>query len=133
MAKKIFVNGTFDILHVGHLRLLSYAKSLGDILHVSIDSDNRVKSLKGINRPFNNEVLRREFLLELKSVDIVSVFSSDQALEELIQRYSPDVMVVGSDYRDKNVIGSQFSKSLVFYERIEPLSTTRTIQYITGR
>ena len=65
--EKIFVNGTFDILHKGHLELLNYAKSKGDILYVAIDTDQRVKEKKGESRPINNQNDRAEFLINLKS------------------------------------------------------------------
>ena len=133
MEKKIFVNGTFDILHVGHLSLLFYAKSLGTVLHVGIDSDERVKQLKGQARPVNNQRERKEMLLALKPVDSVYIFNSATELENLIESISPDIMVIGSDWSGKKVIGDAFAKSLVFYDRIEPYSTTRTIQHIANR
>ena len=72
--KKIFVNGTFDILHSGHLALLNYAKTLGSSLTVAIDSDKRVKQLKGTNRPINNQIDRANMLINLKAVDNVYIF-----------------------------------------------------------
>ena len=76
MVKSVFVNGTFDVLHPGHVRLLSYAKSLGDRLFVAIDSDRRVRELKGNLRPINNSSERKEMLLALKPVDEVETFDS---------------------------------------------------------
>ena len=133
MVEKIFVNGTFDVLHPGHIRLLTYAKELGTYLFVAIDSDDRVKKLKGIKRPINNEDVRKEMLLALKPVDKVDVFSTDDELRYLIQNYNPDVMVIGSDYRNKPVIGSELIRSLVFYDRISEYSSTKTIQSIINR
>ena len=126
----IFVNGTFDVLHPGHIRLLNYAKSLGDRLFVAIDSDLRVKELKGQNRPINNAAIRKEMLLALKSVDEVEVFDSDEELKMWINQIRPFIMVVGSDYRNKKVIGSEFAKNLVFYERISEYSSTNIIKQI---
>ena len=96
--KTVFVNGTFDILHVGHIALLDYAKSLGDQLVVGIDSDDRVRLLKGSNRPINSQLERGTILSALKSVDEVFVFDTDDELRSLIQ--ACDIMVKGSDYRD---------------------------------
>ena len=128
--KKIFVNGTFDLLHPAHIKLLNYAKNLGDYLHVAIDTDERVKEKKGKSRPVFSQEERKFFLMNLKAVDSVSFFSTDHELEEEIKRFSPDIMVVGSDWKGKPVIGSQFAKELKFYDRIENYSTTSTLQRI---
>lgn len=133
MAKSIFVNGTFDILHLGHLCLLTYAKSLGDRLFVAIDSDRRVKELKGDTRPVNSAYERKQMLLALKAVDEVEIFDTSDELKMWVKQIKPDIMVVGSDYRNKEVIGSEFAKQLSFYERIEPYSTTKKIQDISYR
>jgi len=130
--KTIFVNGTFDILHPGHVQLLNYARSLGDSLIVAIDSDQRVRELKGDNRPINPEDDRKLMLESLRSVDSVWIFNSDQELEDICRLYNP-VMVKGSDYRSRHIIGQQYCKEIVFYDRIEPYSTTRAIQDISSR
>jgi D-beta-D-heptose 7-phosphate kinase/D-beta-D-heptose 1-phosphate adenosyltransferase len=129
--KKVFVNGTFDILHVGHIALLDYAKSLGDRLVVGIDSDDRVKLLKGSDRPINSQVERGTILSALKSVDEVFVFDTDDELTSLIQ--ACDVMVKGSDYRDKPIVGQEICKQIVFFERLNGYSTTNKIQDIVNR
>ena len=128
----IFVNGTFDILHPGHVQLLNYARSLGDSLIVAIDSDQRVRELKGDNRPINSEDDRKLMLESLRSVDTVWIFNSDQELEDICRLYNP-VMVKGSDYQGRHIIGQQYCKEIVFYDRIEPYSTTRAIQDISSR
>jgi len=130
--KTIFVNGTFDILHPGHIQLLNYARSLGDSLLVAIDGDQRVKELKGSGRPINSEDNRKLMLESLRSVDSVWIFNSDQELEDICRLYNP-VMVKGSDYRGRHIIGHQYCKEIVFYDRIEPYSTTRAIQDISSR
>jgi D-beta-D-heptose 7-phosphate kinase/D-beta-D-heptose 1-phosphate adenosyltransferase len=130
--KPIFVNGTFDILHPGHVQLLNYARSLGDSLIVAIDSDRRVRELKGANRPINSDDDRKFMLENLRSVDTVWIFDTDQELEDICRLYNP-IMVKGSDYRGRAVIGQQYCKEIVFYDRIEPYSTTRTIQNIGSR
>lgn len=133
MVKSVFVNGTFDVLHLGHLALLNYAKSLGDKLFVAIDSDERVKQLKGSTRPIHTAYERKTMLLNIKAVDEVEVFSSDEELEMWIKQIKPSIMVVGSDWRNKTVVGSQYAKRLEFFERIDEYSSTKTIQDIINR
>ena len=129
--KKIFVNGTFDILHTGHIALLDYAKSLGDKLTVGIDSNERVRMLKGSSRPINSELERSTLLNALKSVDEVFVFDTDIDLINLIQEC--DVMVKGSDYKGKHIVGQDICKEIVFFERLNGYSTTEKIQHIINR
>lgn len=129
----IFVNGTFDILHRGHLELLNYAKSLGNYLCVGIDTDERVKEKKGPTRPIHNQDERKFFLENLKAVDEVKLFSSDEELEGLVKSFKPDIMVVGSDWKDKSVIGSYYAAELIFFDRIGDYATTKTIQDIIDR
>jgi len=131
--KTVFVNGTFDVLHRGHLLLLNYAKSLGDVLYVAIDTDERVKEKKGLSRPVNS-LNERIFMLEnLKAVDYVISFSNDKSLESLVKIIRPDIMVVGSDWKDKSVIGSYYATELKFFDRIDGYSSTEIIQSIIDR
>jgi D-beta-D-heptose 7-phosphate kinase/D-beta-D-heptose 1-phosphate adenosyltransferase len=111
--------------------LLDYAKSLGDQLVVAIDSDNRVRLLKGSDRPINSQLERGTLLAALKSVDEVFVFDTDDELRSLIQ--TCDVMVKGSDYRDKPIVGQEICKQIVFFERLNGYSTTNKIQDIVNR
>jgi D-beta-D-heptose 7-phosphate kinase/D-beta-D-heptose 1-phosphate adenosyltransferase len=129
--KQIIVNGTFDIVHSGHLALLNYARSLGDYLIVAIDSDQRVKELKGADRPVNTQAERQELLSNLRSVNEVRIFDSDQELVNIIAECA--VMVKGSDYRDRPIVGSEVCPSIVFFERIDGFSTTEKIQHIANR
>lgn len=133
MTGKIIVNGTFDIVHRGHIEMLQYAKSLGSELLVAIDSDRRVRELKGKRRPINNEEDRRYLLQNLKSVDKVWTFDSDEDLIKLINVYKPDIMVKGSDYQGKPILGQHLIKDIKFYDRVQPYSTTKSIQDITSR
>lgn len=126
---RIIVNGTFDILHAGHVELLEYAKTLGDYLIVAIDTDRRVKKLKGLNRPIIGEKNRKKVLKSLRCVDEVMVFDSDDDLMKIIKNC--DIMVKGSDYRGKSIIGESLIK-IVFYDRTED-STTSIIQDIIDR
>lgn len=130
---KIVVNGTFDILHRGHLEMLAYAKSLGDHLLVLIDTDTRIKELKGNTRPINNQTDRAYMLMSLKYVDEVLLFSTEEELEDHLIIYQPDIMVKGSDYRNAQIVGAHLCKDIKFYDRVEPYSTTNIIQHITNR
>jgi len=131
--KTIFVNGCFDILHRGHLELLSYAKSLGDRLVVAIDSDEKVKNDKGSTRPINNSEDRKYFLSCVRFVDEVRIFNSAEELENLIKDISPDIMVVGTDWRGKTIVGGQFAKKIKYFKRINEYSTTQIIEHISNR
>ena len=130
---KIIVNGTFDILHRGHIELLEYAKSLGEFLLVCIDTDRRVAELKGQDRPINNQNDRQFMLNGLKAVDAVWTFDSEEALENICQMYQPDIMVKGSDYRGKPIVGAKYCKEIKFVELVDGYSTTNIIQRITDR
>lgn len=129
--KKVFVNGTFDILHTGHLALLNFAKSLGDTLTVGIDSDARVRMLKGNNRPVFTATERQNLLQNLKAVNEVFIFDTDEQLINLVKQ--SDIMVKGSDYRGKIVIGEKYSKQIIFFEKLNEYSTSSTIQNIIDR
>lgn len=128
--KTVFVNGTFDILHQGHLELLAYARSLGDHLTVAIDSDRRVQEKKGPERPINSSEERAIMLRAIRWVDDVKEFDTDEDLINLIKNH--DIMVKGSDYQGQPIVGEEFIK-VVFFERIQPYSTTKKIQDIAVR
>ena len=125
--KNVWVNGCFDVLHVGHLELLKHAKSLGDRLIVGIDTDERVKEMKGEHRPINNTLDRMTMLNGFECVDEVTYFSTDASLRRNLIAYGIDTMVVGSDYKNKTVIGSDLVESVVFFDRVGDYSTTKTI------
>ena len=129
---KVIVNGTFDILHRGHIEMLNYAKSLGDYLLVVIDTDDRVRELKGQGRPINNQHDRWFMLKNIKAVDDVWFFNSRESLIEKIKIYDPGIMVKGSDYKDRSVVGKELVPKVVYYDRTEH-STTKTIQDIIDR
>lgn len=131
---KVMVNGTFDILHRGHIELLNYAKSLGDQLLVAIDTDRRVTELKGIGRPINNQEDRKFFLFNLRAVDTVMLFDSKEELVNIMKEYKPDVYVKGSDWKhDKGSTAEQYCKKVIYYDRVGDYSTTKTIQDIIDR
>lgn len=131
---KVMVNGTFDILHRGHIELLNYAKSLGDQLLVAIDTDRRVTELKGIDRPINNQEDRKFFLYNLRAVDTVMLFDNKEELVNIMKEYKPDVYVKGSDWKhDKGSTAEQYCKKVIYYDRVGDYSTTNTIQGIINR
>ncbi len=128
------VNGTFDIVHRGHIEMLNYAKSLGNQLLVAIDTDRRVRELKGNKRPINNQDDRKYFLYNLKSVDIVMLFDNTEELINIMKEYKPDVYVKGSDWkRDRPSTAEQYCNKVIYYDRVGDYSTTKTIQDIINR
>lgn len=104
--KIVFTNGCFDILHYGHIKILEKAKSKGDILIVGLNSDSSVRRLKGQGRPVQGEKARARILDSLKMVDYVVLFNESTPLK-LIKTLKPDVLVKGSDYKDKRVVGRE--------------------------
>ncbi len=127
------VNGTFDILHRGHIELLNFARQKGDSLLVAIDTDRRVKELKGEDRPINSQEDRKFHLENLKAVDSVMFFNSKEELIEIMKSWQPDVYVKGSDWKSSEGTAHKYSKEVIYYERIENYSTTGIIQRIIDR
>ena len=130
--KIIFTNGCFDILHIGHVQYLEKAKSFGDILIIGLNSDLSVKNLKGKNRPINSQSNRAHILAALEVVDYVVIFDEDTPLK-LIELIKPDILVKGSDYKGKEVIGSEIAKELRLVEFVQNSSTSEIIKEITKR
>ena len=126
--KIIWTNGCFDILHRGHIELFKYAKSLGDYLVVGIDDDERVRASKGPLRPINNLEDRVEMLESIKYIDEVVYFSTDSGLAAELVSSRAQTMVVGADYRGRRVIGSEFIRQVVFFDRIPNYSTTSILE-----
>ena len=125
---KVWTNGCFDILHRGHIEMFRYAKSLGDELVVGIDTDEKVKLDKGENRPINNLQDRMYMLQSIKYINKVIPFDSTEDLRKTIRWYQPDLMVIGSDWKGKDVIGREFSDKLVFFDRVGDYSTTNILR-----
>ena len=128
----IWTNGCFDILHIGHLELFKYAKKLGDKLFVGIDSDDRIKKYKGENRPFNNQVIRLSFLQSIKYIDAAVIFNTDDDLRSIIKILRVDLIVVGDDYKDRYVIGSEYAP-VIFFPKLHNYSTTKIHNELSNR
>ena len=108
--KIVFTNGCFDILHAGHIHLLTEAKNLGDRLLIGLNSDQSVQNLKGADRPFNPEDARASVLESLSMVDGVTIFQEDTP-HELVKEIIPHVLVKGGDYSVENVVGADIVRA----------------------
>lgn len=108
--KVVFTNGCFDILHYGHVMYLEKAKEKGDVLIVGLNSDSSVRKIKGKGRPIVNELDRARVLAGLESVDYVVIFGRETPLE-IIKALKPDVLIKGSDWKNKGIVGSDLVKS----------------------
>ena len=138
----IWVNGVFDILHIGHIDLLWFAKlyKTDDLpyeeaikqnkLIVGIDSDSRVKKLKGEKRPINDILFRGKMLINLKMIDDLYIFSSDDELRELVKLNNIDYLIVGDHYKNKEVIGGENARLGVVFYPTTNMSTTSIIKKI---
>ncbi|MCE3037967.1 D-glycero-beta-D-manno-heptose-7-phosphate kinase [Helicobacter anatolicus] len=129
--KVVFTNGCFDILHRGHVQYLEQARALGDLLVVGLNTDASVKRLKGEGRPINSQEDRALVLSGLESVDYIVYFDEDTPYH-LIERIQPDFLVKGADYKDKEIVGSEFAKEVVLMDYVENRSTTNLIKKIRG-
>ena len=131
--KVVFTNGCFDILHQGHLEVLSRAAELGDVLVIGVNSDESVHRLKGPERPVNDEGFRSLMLASLTIVDAVCIFREDTPLE-LISQVLPDVLVKGGDYQPEQIVGADLVKAhsgeVVTIPLVEGYSTSNLIRRI---
>lgn len=129
--KTVWTNGTFDVLHAGHIKLFREARKLagpGGKVVVGTDSDDRIRTLKGPTRPINNLFDRIDFLRAIKYIDDVVAFSSEDILIANIKRYSPDIILIGEDYIGKRVVGGEFAKEIIFFPRYGGLSSSGIIK-----
>mgnify|MGYP003311124037 FL=1 len=129
----VWTNGCFDILHPGHMELFKIAKSLGDRLIVGLDTDEKVRKDKGSNRPINSLDFRKSMLESNKNIDLVIPFGSRQELEQTIELYYPDILLVGGDWRDGDVVGRDYAKEVRFFNRVGGYSTTDIIDNIVNK
>ncbi len=132
-ATIVFTNGCFDVVHRGHTEFLKFCKSKGDIVVVGLNSDSSVKTIKGPDRPINNQYDRAAVLAALETVDYITVFDEPDPLN-LIKKVKPDVLVKGQDWAQKVVVGREFVESyggkVVLAPLVEGKSSTKTIEKI---
>lgn len=128
--KVAFTNGCFDILHLGHLEILTKSKEFGDRLIVAVNSDESVRKLKGKERPINDFQTRSNILASFSFVDYVVEFSDDTP-KKLIQIIKPDFLIKGGDYKKKDIVGndivSSYGGETIIIPLIDGLSSTNTI------
>jgi rfaE bifunctional protein nucleotidyltransferase chain/domain len=134
--KLVFTNGCFDILHVGHVRYLNQASSLGDALIVGVNSDLSVREIKGKSRPIMPELERAEVLAALACIDFVFVFD-DPTPKRVIDSIIPDILVKGADWDISEIIGRDTVENAGGVVRNVPLvegtSTTEIIRKVLDR
>jgi len=134
-TRLVFTNGVFDLLHVGHVRYLAQARSLGDALVVAINSDRTVRDLKGPDRPIFEEAERAEILASLRCVDYVTIFD-DVSPRSLIAKLLPDVLVKGGDYQLDQIHGREEVEAaggkVVSLPFVDGASTSALIRVIRG-
>ena len=126
---KVFTNGCFDVLHLGHVELLKYCSSLGEVI-VGLNSDESIKRLKGHSRPINDEQSRLRILESIKYVHSVHIFHEDTPYE-LIKSLKPDLIVKGGDYKPEQVAGHDLCEVKIF-ETLVGHSSTAIIQKISN-
>lgn len=124
---RVWVNGTFDVLHIGHIKLLEFASQFGEV-RVGIDTDERVKQLKGELRPINCIKDRIDFMNSIKYINSSVSFSTDEELCDRIKEWGTDIIIIGNDYKDKKVIGSHLVKEVIFFDKIDGYSSTKIIE-----
>jgi len=130
MEKISLVTGCYDIVHIGHIELFKFCKSISDKVVVGLDSDERVKESKGKDRPYNNVNDRLKFLEAILYIDDIFVFSSDEDLIQNLHLYSPTYRVLGGDYKDgkKTIVGGGIAQKTVFFDRVGDFSTTNILK-----
>ena len=130
MCNTVWTNGTFDILHPGHIELFKVARSLGDKVIVATDTDEKIKKDKGFDRPVNDLCYRVAMLEAIKYIDVVLTFNTRQELEDLIQLYQPDILLLGDDWRDGEVVGWEHAGETRFFPRVGGYATSKIIRKI---
>ena len=126
----VWTNGTFDILHPGHIQLFKVARSLGDKVIVATDTDEKIKADKGEHKPVNDLCYRVAMLEAIKYIDVVHTFGDRAELEGLIQMYNPDILLLGDDWRYGDVVGREHAKEVRFLPRVGGYASSNTIKRI---
>ena len=129
--KIVWCNGTFDILHPGHIELFKVGASLGKKLIVATDTDEKIRKDKGASKPVNNLCDRISLLQAIKYIDEVLYFNTREELEGLIKLYRPDILLLGDDWQGGDVVGIEYAKEVRFLPRLN-YSTTDIIKKIRG-
>tara|TARA_X000000368_G_C23039268_1_gene716103 strand:+ start:1831 stop:2229 length:399 start_codon:yes stop_codon:yes gene_type:complete len=129
--KIVWCNGTFDILHPGHIELFKVGASLGNKLIVATDTDEKIRKDKGASKPVNNLCDRISLLQAIKYIDEVLYFNTREELEGLIKLYRPDILLLGDDWQGGDVVGIEYAKEARFLPRLN-YSTTDIIKKIRG-
>ena len=129
--KIVWCNGTFDILHPGHIELFKVGASLGKKLIVATDTDEKIRKDKGASKPVNNLCDRISMLQSIKYIDEVLYFNTREELEGLIKLYRPDILLLGDDWQGGDVVGIEYAKEARFLPRLN-YSTTDIIKKIRG-
>tara|TARA_R110000737_G_scaffold22969_2_gene41635 strand:+ start:665 stop:1069 length:405 start_codon:yes stop_codon:yes gene_type:complete len=128
MSTKItWLNGCFDVLHAGHIQLFKKAWEQGNDVVVGIDSDERISKAKGDCRPVNSLENRMLFLQAIKYIRVVIPFNTDEELNTNIKRLAPEVFVIGEEYKDKEIIGKEWAKAMLYVPRFQGLSSSGII------
>ena len=123
----IWINGCFDVLHMGHIKLFRRARQMGMKVIIGVDTDERIRQAKGEGRPVNDLHNRIDFLRSIKYVDMIHSFGTDEELSKLIEDYLPRYMLIGDDYKDKEIIGSKWVKEIIYVPRYQGLSSSNII------
>ena len=134
-GRVVFTNGVFDLLHPGHIDIISAARRAGDALVVGVNGDASVRRLKGDSRPIRSQEERAYVVAALESVDVVTVFDEDTPLE-LVRWLEPDVIVKGGDYTEATIVGAAEVRARGGEVLVIPLtpgqSTTSIIERMRG-
>ena len=126
----VWTNGTFDILHPGHIELFKVARALGDKVIVATDTDEKIKADKGDHKPVNDLCYRVAMLEAIKYIDVVLTFGDRKELEGLIQLYSPDILILGDDWRNGDVVGRKYAKEVRFLPRVGGYASSNIVKRI---
>ena len=119
----VVTNGCFDILHIGHIKLIQYAAKLGDLI-ILINDDESIRVLKGEHKPYIPVKDRVEILMAIKGVKSVLPFSSQSELYRLYEWLTPDFIVIGDEYKGKPVVGIEFAKKVIYFPKIRGCSSS---------